>query len=91
MSNGHAFITLWRVSDVGKYVSFDRKNHVGLHHLALSVNSFEELDRLYKVLSKFQGVEIEFSPELSGQGPAKHMMLREPSGNRIELVHRPGR
>lgn len=89
MSNGQAFITLWRVTDVNNYVSFDRKNHVGLHHLALSVGSFEDLDQLHEILSAFPGVEIEFSPELSGRGPAKHMMLREPSGNRIELVHRP--
>ena len=89
ITNGKAFITLWRVTDPDNYVSFNRKNQVGLHHIALSVSSNEDLDKLYNTLSKFDGVEIEFSPELSGKGPARHMMLREPSGNRNELVHRP--
>ncbi len=87
--NGHIFLTLWQVTDADTAVRFDRKNNVGLHHFALSVSSFEELDRLYEVVSEWEGVVIEFSPELAYGGPAKHMMIREPSGNRLELVHRP--
>lgn len=87
--NGHLFLTLWQVNDAESAVRFDRKNNVGLHHLALSVSSFEELDKLYEVASSWDGVVIEFSPELAYGGPDKHMMIREPSGNRLELVHRP--
>ncbi len=89
MSNGVATITLWRASDPGSAVAFDRKRNVGLHHLALRVSSFEALDALHEALAAHPGVVIEFAPELAYGGPAKHMMFREPSGNRIELVHRP--
>ncbi len=90
LSNGRSLITLWQVEDPDAAVAFDRRKNVGLHHLALSVTSFEALDALHERLSKMAGVRIEFAPELSYGGPAKHMMVFEPSGNRIELVHRPG-
>ena len=90
LSNGQSLITLWQVEDPDAAVGFDRRKNVGLHHLALSVTSFDALDALYERLSKMPGVRIEFAPELSYGGPAKHMMVFEPSGNRIELVHRPG-
>lgn len=90
LSNGRSLITLWEVEDPDAAVGFDRRKNVGLHHLALSVTSFEALDALHERLSKMPGVRIEFAPELSYGGPAKHMMVFEPSGNRIELVHRPG-
>lgn len=89
LSNGEMTLTLWQTNDPTKAVHFDRKNNVGLHHLALRVSSFEELDRLHEVISHWDGARIEFAPELAYGGPAKHMMIREPSGNRIELVHRP--
>ncbi len=90
LSNGHSLITLWQVEDPDAAIGFDRRKNVGLHHLALSVTSFDALDALHERLSKMPGVRIEFAPELSYGGPAKHMMVFEPSGNRIELVHRPG-
>jgi len=89
VTDGKMFITLWQLSNLESAVSFDRKNNVGLHHLALSVASKEDLDILHE---RFQGVEdlvIEFAPELNGQGPTVHMMIREPSGNRIEFAYRP--
>ncbi len=89
LNNGQMSLTLWQTSD--EPVAFDRKRNVGLHHLAIRVSSFEALDALYETVKEFEGVVIEFSPELSYGGPAKHMMIREPSGNRIELVHRPNR
>jgi len=72
-----------------KVAGRDRKHNVGLHHLAIKVSSFKALDALHDKIKAFPGVVIEFSPELSYGGPAKHMIFREPSGNRIELVHRP--
>jgi lactoylglutathione lyase len=89
LRNGAAIVTLWRATDPAKAVPFDRKQHVGLHHLAFSVESFAALDALHERLKKAPGVRIEFGPELQYGGPAKHMMLYEPSGSRIELIHRP--
>ena len=89
MNNGEMGLTLWQTNE--KPVAFDRKNNVGLHHLAIRVASFEVLDSLYETVKKIPGVVVEFSPELSYGGPAKHMIIREPSGNRIELIHRPSK
>lgn len=89
VTDGKIFITLWKVSKVDSAVEFDRKNNVGLHHLALSVASEEHLKILYERFKNVEGVIIEFGPELNGQGPTVHMMIREPSGNRIEFAYRP--
>lgn len=89
MSNGEMNLTLWQTSD--DTVEFNRKKNVGLHHLAIRVPSFEALDSLYQTVKEIPSVVIEFSPELAYGGPAKHMMIREPSGNRLELIHRPSR
>ena len=89
MNNGEMSVTLWQTDDDN--VKFNRKRNVGLHHLAISVTSFDALDSLYQAAKETPGVVIEFSPELAYGGPSKHMMIREPSGNRLELVHRPKR
>lgn len=89
VSDGEMLLTLWQVTDSKNAVTFNRKNNVGLHHLAFTVESFDLLHRIYKAASKHEGVTIEFAPELAYGGPAKHMMLREPSGNRLEFIHRP--
>jgi lactoylglutathione lyase len=91
VSDGNMFITLWQATDPATAVKFNRKNNVGLHHLAITVASFEALDTLYERVKAFEGVEIEFSPELAYGGPGKHMMIREPSGNRLEFTYRPPR
>lgn len=89
LTNDATTITLWRASDPATAVPFDRHRNVGLHHLALAVASFEELDALHERLAGYEGAVIELAPEPAYGGPAKHMMFREPSGDRIELVHRP--
>jgi len=48
VSDGKMFITLWQVTNVNEVVNFDRKNNVGLHHLALSVASKKNLDELFE-------------------------------------------
>lgn len=65
--------------------SFNRKSNVGLHHLALGVNSEATLDMLYEKLSANK-IKIEFTPELLRTGPAKHFMCYEPSGIRVEFI-----
>jgi len=80
-------VTIRRASE--PTTAFNRKTNVGLHHLAFRVASFEALDELHARLLKAKNVRIEFAPELFYGGPARHMMIREPSGNRLEFIHRP--
>lgn len=91
VTDGKIFLTLWQTTDAAKAVAFDRKNNVGLHHLALTVKNREALDVLYERFLDHEGVVIEFSPEPNGGGPTIHMMIREPSGNRLEFAYNPPR
>ena len=87
LTNGEVLITLWQTADGAK--PFDRVGQVGLHHLALNVVDVAALDALHERIKAHPGTKIQFGPEPSYGGPAKHMMFFEPSGNRIELIHRP--
>lgn len=87
--NDDILITLWQVADPANAVSFDRRKNIGLHHMAFRVDSFQALDDLYARFQNTPAVKIEFSPELLGAGPAKHMMIYEPGGIRLEFIHRP--
>ena len=89
VSDGELFLTLWQTTADQEVIEFNRKNNVGLHHLAISVISFEALDELHERFKEVEGVVIEFAPEPANGGPAKHIMIREPSGNRLEFVFRP--
>lgn len=91
LTDGEIFLTLWQTTDPDNAIAFDRKNNVGLHHLALTVKSLEALDVLYERFLQHEGVVIEFSPEPNGGGPTIHMMIREPSGNRLEFAYNPPR
>jgi catechol 2,3-dioxygenase-like lactoylglutathione lyase family enzyme len=83
VSDGTIMLTLWAVkSEVP--ISFDRKTNVGLHHLALFVDTEEKLYHIYEVLQDAE-VPVEFPPELRPDGKSKHMMCYEPSGIRIEF------
>lgn len=89
VTDGKLFLTLWQTQEDNKVIDFDRKNNVGLHHLALTVNSEEVLNELHRRFKQVQDLVIEFPPELNGKGPVIHMMIREPSGNRIEFAYNP--
>ncbi len=65
-------------------ISFDRKTNVGLHHLAIKVDSKARLFEIHEKLLT-HSVDIEFAPELIREGPAMHMMCYESSGLRIEF------
>ncbi len=86
VSDGYTRLTLWQVQDADKHVAFDRKQNLGLHHLALSVSSDQALNALYAKVQDFPGTHIEFAPEVVGSGPRKHMMCYEPGGLRIEFI-----
>jgi len=89
VTDGEIFLTLWQTKDAQKTIPFDRKNNVGLHHLALTVASEETLAELHHRFKSVPNLVIEFPPELNGKGPTVHMMIREPSGNRIEFAYNP--
>ena len=78
-------ITLWQAADPTTAVAFDRKNVIGLHHLALKVAA-SALDDIHAQLRTTAGVEVEFAPESLGGSPTRHMMCRIPGGIRMELI-----
>lgn len=86
VSDGTIMITLWQAENPATAVSFDRKNVIGLHHLALKVDTGEALDGLHRTLSTTAGVEIEFAPEALGDSGARHMMCAIPGGVRLEFI-----
>lgn len=86
VSDGAIMITLWRASDPGTATAFDRKNVIGLHHLALKVADRAALDALHARLATADGVEVEFAPEPLGDGPVAHMMCAIPGGIRVEFI-----
>ncbi|WP_133406920.1 VOC family protein [Parashewanella tropica] len=91
VTDGSIFLTLWKTQNEAKIVEFDRKNNVGLHHLALSVASLEDLNQLHETFKSIKDVVIEFAPEPNGNSTTIHMMIREPSGNRLEFAYNPPR
>ncbi|WP_286235683.1 VOC family protein [Thalassotalea sediminis] len=83
VSDGKVMLTLWQTkSDFP--VSFDRHANIGLHHLALQVDTEAELMLVEQALIR-ANIDLEFKPEFVKEGPAKHLMCFEPSGIRIEF------
>ncbi|MEM7057813.1 MAG: VOC family protein [Pseudomonadota bacterium] len=87
VTDGTSKLTLWAQKTDG--APFDRHANVGLHHTALKVASEEHLNTLFDSIRDWPGVEIEFTPELSGKGPKVHFMIREPGGTRLEFSYDP--
>ena len=85
VTDGKMMIALWQVQ-TDNVVDFDRKANVGLHHLAFIIDGEENLNKLHEKLSGSDGVTIEFAPEALTGMPAKHMMITEPGGIRIEFI-----
>lgn len=86
VSDGNVLVTLWQVTDGETATPFDRKGNIGLHHVAFKLATFEDLDAMYEKLRSLPDIQIEFAPELVGDGPAKHMIFREPGGIRLEFI-----
>ena len=87
VTNGSAFVTLWQTENIA--TPFDRKKNVGLHHFAIKVSSEQALDQIFEKAAAHPRVRVEFAPELLRGGPAKHCMLFEPSGIRVEFIWAP--
>ncbi len=86
VSDGAARLTLWQIDHSLPIEEFNRRKNIGLHHLALEVSSEAMLNEIYQKVSNYPGATIDFSPELVGSGPRKHMMCNEPGGIRIEFI-----
>lgn len=86
VTNGSIFVTLWQVNDPQNAVAFDRKNNVGLHHMAITVRDLTALNNLHEKFKAHDDIVIEFAPEFLGGGPTIHMIIREPSGLRLEFI-----
>ena len=85
VSDGSIMITLWQATDPASAVPFDRKNVIGMHHLAFTVDT-DSLDALCERLKGTADVDIEFTPEPLGELPVRHMMCNIPGGIRIEFL-----
>ncbi len=86
VSDGKIILTLWQVKDPETSVPFDRRKNVGLHHLALAVDSKSALDALVAKVSKWPGISVEFMPQPFAGGAMLHAMVYEPGGTRIEFA-----
>lgn len=85
VSDGHVLVTLWEVQRQTERVAFDRKTNVGLHHLALRIDSALTLETVFERVAAWPGVVVEFAPENLGAGPKRHAMVYEPGGIRMEF------
>ncbi len=88
VSDGTMMVTLWTIKEQPSN-QFNKNRNVGLHHVAFQVGNENDLNDIHEKLITNE-IQIEFSPELLGQGPAKHLMCYEPSGIRVEFIW-PGR
>lgn len=84
VSDGSIMLTLWKNKEEPAS-PFNKDKNIGLHHVAFLVPDEQSLLEIYERL-KNNNIKMEFTPELVGQGPARHMMCFEPSGNRIEFI-----
>ena len=84
VTDGTTMITLWQTVDPNSIVPFDRKNVVGLHHLAIEVDH-SDLDVAFARLLTDEHAHIEFPPQARGDKGARHLMCNIPGGIRLEL------
>ncbi|WP_405234535.1 VOC family protein [Lentisalinibacter salinarum] len=85
VTDGKTMITLWQTIDPDAVIAFDRRNNVGLHHLALTVDS-DDLAGLHERLIEVADVAVEFGPEPLKGLPLRHMMCTIPGGIRVEFI-----
>lgn len=88
ISDGSSVLTLWQVHNDNP-AHFDRRQSIGLHHLALKIESEEKLKQLFEKIENWPDIEVECSPEFSGKGPKVHFFVAEPGGLRLEFAYDP--
>ncbi len=86
VSDGTTMITLWQTVDADSATPFDRRNVIGLHHLALAVDDYQALETVYERLRVTENVHIEFPPQARGNKGARHLMCNIPGGVRVEFL-----
>lgn len=86
VSDGTTMITLWQAESPLTAAPFDRRNTIGLHHLALTVRNGMELEELEQLLGVRDDVAFEFGPEPLLGGPMRHMMCVIAGAIRVEFV-----
>lgn len=87
VSDGKILLTLWQVTDPEKATQFDRRNNIGLHHLALGVEDDAALEQVHARVSAHPGVMVEFAPEPIRAGAmTRHFICAMPGGIRIEFA-----
>ena len=86
LSDATTMITLWQAENPRTAIAFDRKNVIGLHHLALLVDNHAALETLYQKLKSNGDTDIEFAPEPLGENGVRHMMTNIPGGIRVEFL-----
>ena len=90
VSDGSVTLTIWRVTDPGNAVAFNRKTNIGLHHLALAVTDQAALATVYERVRNHPAVTVEFAPEPVRPGSGTHHFICAiPGGLRIEFATRP--
>lgn len=88
ISDGTSVLTLWQVQNKNPS-GFDRRENIGLHHLAFKIPTEEALNALFEDVRNWPGIEVECSPEFSGAGPKVHFFVAEPGGLRLEFAYDP--
>jgi catechol 2,3-dioxygenase-like lactoylglutathione lyase family enzyme len=87
VTDGATLLTLWQVADPASARPFDRRAHVGLHHLALRVADLDTLRTVFARVQGHPGVSIEFDPEPIREGATTHHFIcAMPGGLRIEFA-----
>ncbi len=88
VSDGTSVLTLWQVLSDNP-PGFDRKVNLGLHHVAFKIATEAELNELFEKVQAWPGIEVECTPEFSGNGPKVHFFVGEPGGLRLEFAYDP--
>ena len=88
VSDGSNLITLWQAKTENP-TPFNRQTNLGLHHAAFAVESPEALQAAFDAAVAHPGVTVDFPPEALGDSGARHAMIFEPSGIRLEFIYWP--
>ncbi len=87
VSDGTTMVTLWQAANPASARAFDRRENIGLHHLALKVADAAALDAVHARVTEWPGAAIEFAPEPIRPGALiLHFIAAMPGGVRIEFA-----
>ena len=68
------------------------QRRIGLHHFCFRARSREDVDEIFELIERLEGVRIVHGPQEDGFAPGYYSILFEdPDGIRIEVNHVPGK